>query len=72
VLHASWNGATTVRRWEVLARDGVSLRRVATAADHGFETTITLRSPADTFVVRAISARGRVLGQSDPVDAAPA
>ncbi len=47
VLHASWNGATTVRRWEVLARDRVSLRRVAIAADRGFETAITFRSPAE-------------------------
>ncbi len=67
VLHVSWNGANTVARWEVLARRGGSLRRVATAADHGFETAVAVPDRADSFVVRALGVRGRVLGQSAPV-----
>jgi hypothetical protein len=65
VLYVSWNGANTVDRWEVLARGGDgSLRRVATATDRGFETAITVRSASNTFVVRALDSRGRVLGRS--------
>ncbi len=64
-VHVSWNGANTVARWEVLAPRGGSLRRVATAADRGFETPITVNGPADSFVVpraRRARTRARPLG----------
>jgi arylsulfotransferase ASST len=61
----SWNGATEVARWDVLAGG----RRVASAARAGFETTIPVATTASTLVVRALSARGAVLGTSRPVAA---
>jgi hypothetical protein len=69
-VHASWNGATTVARWQVLAgSDAASLRPVATAARSGFETRIDVSGAATTFAVRALSSRGRTLATSVPVSA---
>jgi hypothetical protein len=64
LVYASWNGATGVARWQVLAGDVVhSVRGVASKARHGFETAITTRGKR--FVaVRALSDSGRVLGTS--------
>jgi hypothetical protein len=64
-IAVSWNGATDVARWEVLAGS----ERVALAARAGFETTIPVASTAITFTVRALGARGKVLGTSSPVTA---
>jgi hypothetical protein len=61
----SWNGATEVARWQVLA----GATPVATVARDGFETTTTVASAATTFAVRALDARGRVLATSAPVAA---
>src|SRR5581483_10144800 len=42
-VYASWNGATQVARWRVLAGSGPgALRAVATAGRTGFETAIAL------------------------------
>ena len=66
VVYASWNGETGIARWEALAGpDRAHLRVVGTAPWAGLETAI----PADTssatvVVVRALDARGRVLGTS--------
>ena len=54
-LYASWNGATDVRRWQVLA--GPSARRlkpVRTVSRTGFETSIELKSGARLFAVKAV------------------
>jgi hypothetical protein len=59
-LFASWNGATDVARWRVLA-DGA---RVATVRRTGFETRIDLASTAQSFVVQALDSKGRVIGRS--------
>jgi hypothetical protein len=69
-VYASWNGATTVARWELLAgaRPG-SLSPVATARDRGFETHIGASSSAAVFEVRALSSNGKVLASSVPVTA---
>jgi Arylsulfotransferase (ASST) len=62
---ASWNGATEVRRWEVLAgEDRASLAPVRSAAKQGFETAIQVRTDAPLVAVRALDARGRVLAVS--------
>jgi hypothetical protein len=66
VAYASWNGATLVDSWRVLAGPGPSaLSPAAQVARAGFETAITL--PAGTIgpyvSVQAIAA-GRVLGAS--------
>ena len=64
-VYASWNGATTVARWQVLAGAHLgSLSPVAAVPVAGFETRITIRSSARLFVVRALDARGRVLATS--------
>lgn len=67
-VYASWNGATTVARWQVLAGAGAGkLRPVASAADRGFETRIHLRSAAASFAVRALGRGGRILATSRAV-----
>jgi Arylsulfotransferase (ASST) len=64
-VFASWNGATAVDRWQVLAgASGGTLHPVGSAASDGFETRISLASSANTFAVRAIDADGRVLATS--------
>jgi hypothetical protein len=65
-LYASWNGATQVRRWQVLAGpapgqltpDGSPARRT------GFETTIQLSDRPAYVAVQALSASGQVLASS--------
>ena len=59
-VYASWNGASTVARWQVLAGG----RAVAAAADTSFETRIDFSSTAATFSARALSATGKVLATS--------
>jgi hypothetical protein len=65
-LYVSWNGATEVRKWQVLvgARKN-ALRPVVTVAKTGFETAVTL--PADSagwVAVRALDGRDRPLRRS--------
>jgi hypothetical protein len=66
-VYASWNGATEVSSWQVLAGSApASLRPVVQAARASFETAIAL--PAGTrgpyLQVRALGATGAVLGSS--------
>ncbi len=70
-VHASWNGATTVARWQVLAGpDSASLAPLGAPADRsGFETSIPVSSGAAMFAVRALAASGRVLATSPAVAA---
>lgn len=69
-LYVSWNGATHVARWQVLAggRHG-HLAPVASAADRGFQTRIAVHSSAARFAVRALGSRGQPLQRSDVVSA---
>jgi hypothetical protein len=70
VVTASWNGATEVARWELLAgnsRD--ALRPAGSVPKRGFETPLRVREPARWLAARAIDARGAVLGSSEPVRA---
>jgi hypothetical protein len=67
VAYASWNGATTVASWRVLAgASPAALQPLLTAARTGFETAIALpRAPSDRYVaVQALDANGAVLGSS--------
>jgi len=67
-LYVSWNGATDVRRWEVLAgSDAQHLTALRTAAKTGFETAIPLTSNAAAFSVRALDRGGEVLASSPVV-----
>ncbi len=64
-LYASWNGATDVSWWQVLAGNSpTSLTPVGIAIRHGFETAIHLRNEAPYFAVRALGRRRQTLGQS--------
>lgn len=68
-VYVSWNGATEVANWEVLAGTTANnLRVVATAKRSGFETPITLPSAASTgyVQVRAVNAAGTALKDSAP------
>jgi len=63
---ASWNGATEVKHWSLLA---AAPRRALSpvgppVAFADLETRIRVRSPARSVAVRALDARGRTLGQS--------
>jgi hypothetical protein len=68
-VYASWNGATTVASWQLLAGASSSqLAVVSTTARGGFETAIPA-PPAAFYEVRALSASGGVLGTSQAVAA---
>jgi hypothetical protein len=66
-VYASWNGATTVARWQVLALGSGSPKLVGSASRHGFETEITVKGRAGTLEVRALNAAGKPLATSRPV-----
>jgi hypothetical protein len=63
-VHASWNGATRVAAWSVLAGPSpTSLRAIARAPRSGFETGIALPPGTGPYVtVQALDATGAVLG----------
>ena len=66
-VYASWNGATEVSAWRVLAGSSSgALQAVATAPKRGFETRIPIES--ERYVaVQALNRAGRVLGTSATV-----
>jgi hypothetical protein len=64
-VYASWNGATQVTSWRVLAGPSPkALVPVATAADTGFETAIVTPARAPYVAVQALEASGAVLSTS--------
>jgi hypothetical protein len=64
-VYASWNGATEVARWDVLAGDRADrLALVASAPRSGFETAIQIATPAALVAAEAHDASGAVLGTS--------
>jgi hypothetical protein len=64
-VYASWNGATEVRKWRVLAgTDRAQLRPLVTAAKDGFETALVVKTKPRYLAVQALDAAGRVLGTS--------
>ena len=66
-VYVSWNGATQVVSWRVLAGPGAGrLTAVASAAKSGFETAIPVRQSYASFEVQALDAGGRVIGTSRP------
>jgi hypothetical protein len=66
---ASWNGATAVRRWQVLAGPSPDALQPAGAptAFAGLETEIRVRSNASYLAVQALGAGGTILGRSAAV-----
>jgi|HubBroStandDraft_6_1064221.scaffolds.fasta_scaffold08023_4 EmrB/QacA subfamily drug resistance transporter len=72
-VYVSWNGATQVASWRVLASAGAGrLSAVSTAPKSGFETAIPMRRSYTTFEVQALDAAGRVIGTSRPFTPAAA
>jgi hypothetical protein len=68
--YASWNGATEVASWRLLAGASAgALAPVSTAPKHGFETTIALPgTSAGAYVAaQAVNAAGAVIGTSATV-----
>jgi len=67
-VSVSWNGATEVRTWRVLAGSSPStLSAAANAPKAGFQTTITVPSAGPYVEVQALDASGSVLGTSSVV-----
>jgi outer membrane protein assembly factor BamB len=68
VAYASWNGATGVAAWRVVAPAGGSPARVlARGPRTGFETAIRVSRRAARVAVQALGADGRVLATSRAV-----
>ncbi len=66
----SWNGATQVASWRVLAGSTPSsLVPVASAAKTGFQTTLSAPSAGPYVAVQALDASGSLLGTSATVKA---
>jgi hypothetical protein len=64
-VYASWNGATAVASWRVLAgASTASLTAVASMPASGFESSITFPHPYAYVAVQALSASGHLLSTS--------
>jgi hypothetical protein len=67
----SWNGATQVAAWQVMA--GPNVKHLAAVGppvrEAGFETAISLHAPYSYVAVKALDLRHRSLGRSRPVAA---
>ena len=67
-VYASWNGATEVASWEVLAgRAPDQLQSVGSAVRGGFETSITVSTTEPYIAAQALDDAGEVLGVSEAV-----
>jgi hypothetical protein len=71
VVYASWNGATQLASWRVLAgASPTSLAPVGAASRTGFETAISLPAAAGPYAqVQALDSSGAVIGVSSAVRA---
>ena len=68
-LYASWNGATEVESWEVLAGPALDgLEPVRSVPRSGFETAIAVRTGEALLAVRALDGAGGALGTSSAVN----
>ena len=66
----SWNGATQVASWRMLAGASPSaLAPVATAAKAGFQSTLTATAAGPYVALQALDGSGQVLGTSATVKA---
>jgi hypothetical protein len=65
MVYASWNGATGVSGWRVLAgADPAHLSVIASVPRRSFETAIPINSPQPDFAVQALGASGQTLATS--------
>ena len=65
--YVSWNGATNVARWQLLAGAPGALRPAGEAAPTAFETALPVPAGAKRVAVRALGPRGGTLSESAPV-----
>ncbi len=66
-VYASWNGATRLASWRVLAGPSATqLSAMASAAKSGFETAIPLPQSYASYEVQALDSTGHVIGTSKP------
>jgi hypothetical protein len=69
-VYASWNGATEVDTWQLLAGDqSGSLAPVTSTRSIGFESSLRTSAPGPLFAVQALDGSGALLGQSPTVSA---
>jgi hypothetical protein len=67
-VEASWNGATDIASWKVLAGSSVgSLSPVTTVVKHEFETMVTVHTTALRIAVAALSTSGATLATSSAI-----
>jgi hypothetical protein len=66
-VYASWNGATEVASWRVLAPGAVAVHKKT-----GFETAIRVNRSLGPARIQALDASGRVIGTSGPFRSEPA
>jgi hypothetical protein len=67
-IYASWNGATEVTTWQVLAGSAPDqLEPIASAPRQGFETVITVRTTEPYVGLQAVNGSGKVLGTSKAI-----
>jgi hypothetical protein len=68
-VYASWNGATEVSTWEVLAGSSPGqLESLDSVPRDGFETALLARTAEPYVAVRARDSSGRILGTSEPIE----
>ena len=72
-VYASWNGATNVAGWQVLAgpSPGLLLPVEQFPSSNSFETQMGVSSTGPYFAVQALDIRGQVLGTSATIQAKP-
>ncbi len=65
---ASWNGATEVASWNVLAGDAPgALEKAGSGPRKGFETQVDVDRAGRYVAVEAVDGSGKVLGRSKPI-----
>jgi hypothetical protein len=68
IVYASWNGATAVTGWQVLAGSSTqTLAAVGQFPRSGFETEMTIPGTQKYVAVQALGAAGQLLGSSSVV-----
>jgi hypothetical protein len=69
-VYASWNGATNVTQWRVLAgNDPAHLTTITTTPKTSFETTIPTTTNAPAYAIQALDPTGNTLATSPTVSA---
>ena len=68
-VYASWNGATDVSAYRVLAASSASgkFRPLRIVRKHGFETALPVKSTARFFEVQALGQKSKTLATSKPI-----